>query len=65
MLEIATATALVHAAQLNVIEFHTWNATVKSIENPDRLLFDLDPGEGVQWRHVVEERCSRRHFSMS
>ena len=54
MLEIATAHALVHAAQLNVIEFHTWNATVKSIENPDRLLFDLDPGEGVQWQQVVE-----------
>ena len=54
MLEIATAQALVQAAQLNVIEFHTWNATVKSIENPDRMLFDLDPGEGVQWQQVVE-----------
>jgi bifunctional non-homologous end joining protein LigD len=62
MLEIATATALVHAAQLNVIEFHTWNATVKSIENPDRLLFDLDPGEGVQWRHVVEGTMLAKAF---
>jgi bifunctional non-homologous end joining protein LigD len=43
MLEVATATALVQAAQLNVIEFHTWNATIKSIENPDRILFDLGP----------------------
>jgi len=62
MLEIATATALVQAAQLNVIEFHTWNATVKSIENPDRLLFDLDPGEGVQWRHVVEGTMLTKAF---
>jgi bifunctional non-homologous end joining protein LigD len=62
MLEIATATALVQAAQLNVIEFHTWNATVKSIENPDRLLFDLDPGEGVQWRHVVEGTMLAKAF---
>ncbi len=62
MLEIATAAALVQAAQLNVIEFHTWNATVKSIENPDRLLFDLDPGEGVQWRHVVEGTMLTKAF---
>ena len=62
MLEVASATALVQAAQLNVIEFHTWNATVKSIENPDRLLFDLDPGEGVQWRQVVEGTMLTKAF---
>ena len=62
MLEIATATALVQAAQLNVIEFHTWNATIKSIENPDRILFDLDPGEGVQWQQVVEGTMLTKAF---
>ncbi len=62
MLEIATATALIQAAQLNVIEFHTWNATVKSIENPDRILFDLDPGEGVTWQHVVEGTMLTKTF---
>ncbi len=62
MLEVASATALVQAAQLNVIEFHTWNATVKSIENPDRILFDLDPGEGVQWQQVVEGTMLTKAF---
>ena len=62
MLEVATATALVQAAQLNVIEFHTWNATVKSIENPDRMLFDLDPGEGVQWQQIVEATMLTKAF---
>ncbi len=62
MLEIATAQALVQAAQFNVIEFHTWNATVKSIENPDRLLFDLDPGEGVQWQQIVEATMLTKAF---
>ena len=62
MLEIATAQALVQAAQLNVIEFHTWNATVKSIENPDRMLFDLDPGEGVSWQQVVEATMLTKAF---
>ena len=62
MLEIATVQALIQAAQLNVIEFHTWNATARSIENPDRLLFDLDPGEGVQWQQVVEGTMLTKAF---
>ena len=62
MFEIATPQALVHAAQLNAIEFHTWNATVKSIENPDRMLFDLDPGDGVSWQQVVEGTMLTKAF---
>ncbi|SFN30259.1 bifunctional non-homologous end joining protein LigD [Nitrosospira briensis] len=49
LLEIATAEGLVSAAQMNVIEFHTWNATKNAIGKPDRMTFDLDPGEGVNW----------------
>jgi bifunctional non-homologous end joining protein LigD len=37
-----------------VIEFHTWNSTEKKIDKPDRVIFDLDPGEGVPWQHVQE-----------
>ncbi len=62
MIEIASAQALVQAAQLNVIELHTWNATAKSIENPDRLLLDLDPGEGVGWQQVVEGTMLTKAF---
>jgi bifunctional non-homologous end joining protein LigD len=54
LLEIPTRRALVAAAQMNVIEFHTWNAQVKKIDKPDRVIFDLDPGEGVPWQHVQE-----------
>ncbi|MEO5672674.1 MAG: DNA ligase D, partial [Ramlibacter sp.] len=49
LLEIPTRKALVAAAQLNVIEFHTWNAVAGDIGRPDRVIFDLDPGEGVAW----------------
>lgn len=34
---------------MNVIEFHTWNALKTKIDKPDRMSFDLDPGEGVTW----------------
>jgi bifunctional non-homologous end joining protein LigD len=44
----------VAAAQMNVIEFHTWNAQARRIGQPDRMIFDLDPGEGVPWQHVQE-----------
>jgi bifunctional non-homologous end joining protein LigD len=54
LIEIHTKEALLHAAQFNTIEFHTWNAKAKSIAKPDRMIFDLDPGEGTSWAHVQE-----------
>lgn len=54
LLVISSTLALLSAAQMNVVELHTWNATSKAIEQPDRLIFDLDPGEGVRWEQVRE-----------
>jgi bifunctional non-homologous end joining protein LigD len=54
MVEVDSFTALIGAAQANVIEFHTWNATTKDAAHPDRIVFDLDPGEGVAWRKMQE-----------
>jgi bifunctional non-homologous end joining protein LigD len=54
LLEVPTAQALVSAAQMNVIEFHTWNSLAKNVDRPDRIVFDLDPGEGVAWPRVQE-----------
>jgi bifunctional non-homologous end joining protein LigD len=54
LLEVRDAEGLLAAAQMNVIEFHTWNSTVKKIDQPDRVVFDLDPGEGVPWERVRE-----------
>lgn len=62
LLEITSAEALLAATQLNVIEFHTWNATAGSIGKPDRMLFDLDPGEGVAWEQVQEAAQLMRGF---
>ena len=54
LLEVPNAEALVNAAQMNVIEFHTWNSLARRIGEPDRMVFDLDPGEGVPWQRVQE-----------
>ncbi|HET7729133.1 MAG TPA: DNA ligase D [Usitatibacter sp.] len=54
MLEVASRETLVGAAQMNVIEFHTWNSTTADIAHPDRVIFDLDPGEGIAWETLKE-----------
>jgi len=54
LLEVASTQGIASAAQMNVIEFHTWNARVRTIDRPDRIVFDLDPGDGVAWSRVQE-----------
>jgi bifunctional non-homologous end joining protein LigD len=45
---------LVSLIQMNWIETHTWNSTTDHLEQPDRLVLDLDPGPRIVWRQVVE-----------
>lgn len=53
-LEIASPEGLLSAAQMNVVELHTWNAVKGHIGKPDRMTFDIDPGEGVGWPQIQE-----------
>ncbi|SAK75390.1 ATP dependent DNA ligase [Caballeronia glebae] len=54
LLTIESPQALVGTAQMGTIELHTWNAVASNIEKPDRMVFDLDPGEGVGWERMIE-----------
>ena len=54
MLEVSAKQGLLSAAQWNVVEFHTQNATTESFAHPDRMVFDLDPGESVAWAQIQE-----------
>ncbi len=51
---VATRQGLLSAAQWNVVEFHTQNAFARGFDKPNRMVFDLDPGEGVAWQQVQE-----------
>ena len=62
LLEVASPEGLLSAAQMNVVEFHTWNAVKTAIGKPDRMTFDLDPGEGVGWPQVQEAAQLVRAF---
>ena len=54
MVKVAGPEGLLSAAQMNVVEIHTWNGVVASIAHPDRMTFDLDPGEGVDWPQIQQ-----------
>ena len=54
MIEVAGPQGLLSAAQWGVVEFHTLNVATANIDRPDRMVFDLDPGEGVAWAQVQE-----------
>ena len=40
---------LIACVQMGTIEFHGWGSTVQALEQPDRLVFDLDPDEGLDF----------------
>jgi len=50
-------------AQFGVIEFHAWGCHWKSaLEKTDRVIFDLDPGEGIKFKQSVEAAFFVRDF---
>lgn len=46
--------ALVALIQGDIVEIHVWNSTIDHVDEPDRIVMDLDPGAEVEWARVVE-----------
>jgi bifunctional non-homologous end joining protein LigD len=58
-LYIDTADGLMTCVQMGTIEFHGWGARIEDVEKADRLVFDLDPDEGLDFEAV---RKAAFHF---
>jgi bifunctional non-homologous end joining protein LigD len=50
---LSTSKALVELAQLGVLELHPWGSRNSSIEQPDRIVIDLDPDSAIDWKTLA------------
>ncbi|CAM8620323.1 DNA ligase D [Sphingobium sp.] len=50
---VDTPAGLLTCVQMGTIEFHGWGARIEDVEKADRLVFDLDPDEGLDFKEVV------------
>src|SRR5690606_18778188 len=46
--------ALRGLVQIGAIELHCWGARAERLDQPDLIVFDIDPDEKIPWKAVVE-----------
>jgi bifunctional non-homologous end joining protein LigD len=51
-LYVDNADGILGCVQMGAIEFHGWGSRVPHFEKPDKLIFDLDPDEGLDFEAV-------------
>lgn len=56
---VKDAAGVLELVQFNVLEFHPWGAKASSPERTERVVFDLDPGPGVEF---VEIKKAAQHI---
>lgn len=53
VLHLEDIRGLIALVQAGVLEIHPWGSTMADVERPDRIIFDFDPGEGVDWPAII------------
>lgn len=53
-LYVEDADGLLTCVQMGTIEFHGWASRIDALERPDRMIFDLDPDEGMDFDRVKQ-----------
>jgi bifunctional non-homologous end joining protein LigD len=52
-LYVDSVPGLVALAQVGILEIHPWNSRVSHLEQPDQVIFDLDPDEALPFSKVA------------
>ena len=52
-LYVDAVSGLIALVQMGVLEIHPWGVTVEQPDRPDRVIFDLDPDEGLGFADVI------------
>ena len=53
VIAVETVDDMIALVQTGALEIHVRGSRLESLETCDRLVFDLDPGEGVAWPQIV------------
>ena len=61
-LYIDDASGLFGLVQIGVLEIHDWGVSLDHIDQPDRLVFDLDPDEGLELATLKAATVEVRDF---
>jgi len=54
VIAVAGLDGLLSLVQAGVLEVHVRGSVIDQLDRCDRIVFDLDPGEGVEWKGIVE-----------
>jgi bifunctional non-homologous end joining protein LigD len=53
LVSVSNLEGLLALVQASALEIHPWGSTGDDLEHPDRLIFDLDPGDGVAFSEMI------------
>lgn len=53
-LTVDSVQGLIGLAQMGVLEIHPWGSRNESLDEPDRIIFDLDPDASIPWKTLAE-----------
>jgi len=59
-LTLNSADGLVGMAQMGVLEIHPWGSKNNAVDQPDRVIFDLDPDDAIAWRTLADAAIELR-----
>jgi len=63
-LYVESLEGVLELVQMNSLEFHVWGSHIDDVDRPDRLVFDLDPDEGIEWNALkAAARDVRDHLA--